>query len=145
MIGGMHGNAKLTREVVEELKRLVEAGNYLTRAVDKVGVDRSTFTRWMQKGAKLSPRSASLYRVLHDRVREAEANFQDRAVHAWQECWTGDDRGDYRAIRDFLARRFPDEWGPHRELVTPSAVPADDITALVKAAWEERKKLLAGK
>src|SRR5215813_5141351 len=100
----MHGNTKLTLAVVEELAKLVEAGNYLTRAVDKVGVDRSTFTRWMQKGAKLSPRSSSLYRVLHDRVRAAEANFQDRAVQAWQQCWKGGDRGDYRAIRDFLAR-----------------------------------------
>jgi len=142
----VHGNTKLTPEIVEEVAKLVEAGNYLTRAVDKIGVDRSTFTRWMEKGAKLPSSSLSLYRVLYEHVRRAEANFQNNAIHAWIECWKGHGHGDYKAIRDFLARRFPDEWGFQRGVLpVTGAMPVVDVTALVKEAWEERKRLLAGR
>jgi hypothetical protein len=46
----------------------------------------------------------------------AEAKLQEEAIQAWTETSNGPRHRNYRAIRDFLSRRFLKEWGPRREV-----------------------------
>jgi hypothetical protein len=139
----VHGNTKLTAAIVDDVVKLVRAGAYVTRVVDAIQIDRSTLTRWMQRGANLPARSPSLYRVLYDAVRKAEADLQHEAVTAWKEHW----KRDYRAIRDFLARRFPEEWGARKQVDVSAgvAITAVDVTQMIKETWDAHHRLLACK
>jgi len=53
-----------------------------------------------------------MYSVFYLRVKEAEACAEIYAVEAWRSHL---DR-DWRACKDYLARRFPDRWADQRRV-----------------------------
>src|SRR5688500_14704222 len=100
---------KLTSEVQQRLVSAIASGNYLEPACAYAGIDYSTFRRWIERGEQAE---RGLYREFRDAIRRAEAEAEIRVVAHWQrqvpESW--------QASRDFLARRFPDRWGPKDRL-----------------------------
>lgn len=100
------GSSKLTSELIDVFCRLVSAGNYYIAACKAIGVAYGTFRTWMAYG-KAASDSDNIYRQLYLRVQEADAYAEAHAVVSWRNQFSR----DYRASRDFLARRYPDRWG----------------------------------
>lgn len=103
--------------------QLVKAGNHYSTAIRAAGIGESTFYQWKQKG------HAELDRLALDvdpetgeppqpnPMRTAYAQFVEELLRAEHEAearlvalWTGAAVEDWRAARDFLARRFPERW-----------------------------------
>lgn len=102
---------KLNAQLLETFVRLVMAGNYMIAACKAVGISYQTFRRWMSLGAA-SNDDNDIYRQFFLRVNEGEAYAETHAVISWRNQFSR----DYRASRDFLARRYPDRWGERQRI-----------------------------
>jgi transposase len=96
--------SKLTPEVQERICQAIRAGNYYEAACAYAGIGYSTFRAWMIKGEKAK---SGKYREFMEAVTRAEHEAEARMVALWQKHMPE----DYRAIRDFLERRYPERWG----------------------------------
>ena len=99
--------SKLTPEVTKRLTEAIRAGNYYEAACGYAGIGYSTFRAWMVKGEKAK---SGKYREFVEAITRAEYEAEVRMVALWQKHMPE----DYRAIRDFLERRYPDRWGRKR-------------------------------
>jgi transposase len=96
--------SKLTPEVVKRLTEAIRDGNYYEAACGYAGITYTTFRNWMIKGENAK---SGKYREFFEAIMQAECEAEVRMVAQWQQHMPE----DYRAIRDFLERRFPDRWG----------------------------------
>jgi transposase len=96
--------SKLTPEVTKRLTEAIRAGNYYEAACGYAGIHYSTFRKWMQKGEVAK---SGMFREFFEAITRAEYEAEVRMVAQWQKHMPE----DYRAIRDFLERRYPDRWG----------------------------------
>ena len=103
--------SKLNQQLLETFVRLIMGGNYTIAACKAVGISYGTFRRWMELG-KASNDDNDIYRQFHLQVQEADAYAEAYAVKSWR----GQFSRDYRASRDFLARRYPDRWGMQQKI-----------------------------
>ena len=69
------------------------------------------------------------YREFWEAVTRAELEAEARLVAQWQQHMPN----DYRAIRDFLERRFPERWG---KAAQASATVRVDVSAFSKVLDE---------
>ena len=99
--------SKLTPEVTKRLTEAIRAGNYYEAACGYAGIGYSTFRAWMVRGEKAK---SGKYREFVEAITRAEYEAEVRIVAQWQKHMPE----DYRAIRDFLERRYPDRWGRKR-------------------------------
>ncbi len=110
----------LTAELVGEITEVVARGNFLSVACRSLSVSVGTARKWMTRGRQERDAGIaatdSLYVLLVDAVDEAEARAEVAAVAVWAAAG----RDDWRAAASYLARRFPERWGPHRK-VRPAA------------------------
>lgn len=95
--------SKLTPEVRRRLISAITAGNYYQTACQFAGIGYSTFRRWMERGQNAK---TGQYREFWEEVTRAEAEAEARMVAQWQ----AQIPEDWRAARDFLARRYPERW-----------------------------------
>ena len=95
--------SKLTPDRRKALIDAIKAGNHIVRACHFAGIDKSTFYKWKKKAA--DARSGEFVDFIKE-IEEAESQAQIRMVAQWQ----AQIPHDWRAAREFLARRFPDEW-----------------------------------
>lgn len=95
---------KLTKQISEDVVKLMRAGNYFETAVAASGALVSTGRDWLIKGNK---QKRGVYKDFSTAVKEAEAFAEASGVSrirmyggkTWQaEAW-------------FLERRFPRKWG----------------------------------
>lgn len=120
--------SKLTKTVQDRLVRAIEAGNYYEAACGYAGIGYSTFRRWMVRGEKAK---SGKYGELREAITRAEANAEVRMVAQWQKHMPE----DYRAIRDFLERRFPDRWGRRMDVSMKQQVEVtgdDKLKAIIR-------------
>lgn len=96
--------SKLTPEVVKRLTEAIRDGNYYEAACGYAGITYTTFRNWMIKGENAK---SGKYREFFEAIMQAECEAEVRMVAQWQQHMPE----DYRAIRDFLERRFPERWG----------------------------------
>jgi transposase len=96
--------SKLTPEITKRLTEAIRAGNYYEAACGYAGIHYSTFRKWMQKGEVAK---SGKFREFFEAITRAEYEAEVRMVAQWQKHMPE----DYRAIRDFLERRYPDRWG----------------------------------
>jgi hypothetical protein len=123
----MPPHTKLTPVVSARICAALAKGNYYKAAARAGGVDYATFWRWLERGAATS---SGPYRAFAEAVEEAEAQAERRIVAAWQKHVPT----DWKAARDFLARRFPAEWGPReRHEVTGAGGGALEATVHIRA------------
>ncbi|MFY9134057.1 MAG: hypothetical protein WBL79_02815 [Bacillota bacterium] len=94
----------MTSEVKARLVQAIEAGNYYEAACGYAGITYTTFRNWMIKGENAK---SGTYREFFEAITRAETVAEVRMVAQWQQHMPE----DYRAIRDFLERRFPERWG----------------------------------
>lgn len=96
---------------------LVRAGMRPSAAAQAAGIARSTLSGWIKRGVAenmsieggAEPNSIEApYKKFVDELNKAEAESQAGLVVAWfKEARSG----DWKAAKEFLARRWPDEWG----------------------------------
>ena len=110
---------KLTPEVRERIVRAIAAGSYYAAAAQLAGITPRTFYNWMKRGREELERVESTPRArirererpyveFYKAVKQAEAEAEIKVVARWWESM----KDDWRACRDFLARRFPERWAP---------------------------------
>lgn len=114
--------SKLTSEVKARLVQAIEAGNYYEAACGYAGITYTTFRNWMIKGENAK---SGKYREFFEAITRAETVAEVRMVAQWQQHMPE----DYRAIRDFLERRFPERWGRkdkvQQEISGPNGQPVE--------------------
>ncbi len=124
-------NTKLTEEVQGEFTRLIAQGMFVRQACGFIGVSEQTIYNWMARGSaevlrlENNPRSKLLTKEkpfvdFFKAVRKAETQAEVRSVTQWQNAIRD---GDWRAAKDFLARRYPDRWSPRIEITGAEGAP----------------------
>lgn len=101
------GPTKLNDYLIETFAQVIALGNYPTVACQVVRIHISTYRLWMRRGED-SVDDSNPYRRFYLRVKEAEAASEAYALNKWR----GHMGTNYKAARDFLARRFSSRWGP---------------------------------
>jgi len=107
---------KLTKQVFDRLVLAVKAGNYRDAAAAYAGVGRSTFFLWLKRGKEQKGR---MYVELLQAIEQAELEAEASMVMVWRTHM----KSDYRAIRDFLERRYQKRWTKTEKVVHEGAVP----------------------
>lgn len=125
-------NSRLTDELKEEILLLVGSGLYLKQVCEYVGVSESTIYYWLKRGSeevlrlesnpKARPSTKEQpYVDFYYAMKRAENQSEVRAVGNWQKAM----KDDWRAAREFLARRFPDRWSPRIEITGAEGNPIE--------------------
>lgn len=96
--------SKFTPETKKRLLDAIRMGNYREFSCSYAGISVSTFYAWLDKGKK---QNKGEFVEFLEAVTRAEAEAEVRMVAQWQ----AQIPRDWRAARDFLARRFPERWG----------------------------------
>lgn len=115
----------MTPEVQKKITDAIETGNYSKAAAAYAGITEQTYYAWLKRGEAEIERLQQPYTRPRKReapyveflnaVREAEAIAEITVVARWKEQIPE----SWQAARDFLARRYPDRWGPkHRQEIT---------------------------
>jgi hypothetical protein len=98
---------KLTRAMLADLVRVLEAGNTRETAAAFVGIPRETFHAWLKRGVE---RPRSIYAEFHHAVGKALATAKVRNVLLIQNAA----REDWRAAAWTLEHMFPLEYAIQR-------------------------------
>ncbi len=105
--------------VVEELERNIGAGLPYHLACNLSGVAYSTYRNWMVAAAEEGA-DPELVEFL-ERITRAETRAEARLANQWLSK-TAD---DWRASRDYLARRWPERWASKMEIAGPQGGPVE--------------------
>jgi hypothetical protein len=115
---------KLTEEVQSSFTGLIAQGIFVRQACEFVGISEQTIYNWMARGSaeiKARPiKKEAPYVSFFQQVKKAENTSEIRSVTQWQNAIKD---GDWRAAKDFLARRFPDRWSPRIEITGAEGAP----------------------
>ena len=119
---------KLTPAVQEQVVKALAAGNYFETACAYAGIDRMTGLEWIRRGeGRMRNRAANeVYAEFADAVRKASTDAEVRTVANWQKAVPE----DWRAAKDFLARRYPTRW-QERKTLSVSDLTSEQIVALL--------------
>jgi hypothetical protein len=128
----------LTDALADRIVQVVAAGNYLKTAAQFCGVSQSTLQAWLARGraaaaqadagAPPDPAEEPFLRLL-ERVTQAETQAEVAAVTHWRRAFTD----DWRAARDYLARKRPDQWAAK----TTVAISSEEAERRIEAATLE--------
>lgn len=100
---------KLTKQMREEVVKLVKVGNYVETACAVVGISKNTYYDWLKKARESKRRNK--YTIFRDEVEKAQAWSEARDValisrHA---------ETNWRPAAWKLERKHPDRWGKDRK------------------------------
>ncbi len=112
--------SKLTDEVEKRICDAVRSGSYMSTAARHAGVSETTLYHWLRLAREdgADPRLVALAAALD----KAEA---DGELHAIGIVRREIARGNTRAAFEFLARRHPERWSPHRHATPPASRPGE--------------------
>ena len=96
---------KLTKELIKEAYKLVAAGNYDKDVYPILGIDKSTWYRWLSDGEKAK---SGLKREFYDTVKKAEKDAIARNVALIQRAAQ---EGNWQAAAWWLERKYYEDWG----------------------------------
>jgi transposase len=124
----------LTPEVRDRIVQAVRAGSYISHAAEYAGVSRESVHGWIARGRAERDRLTSdpkakpdpnelIYAEFFHTVTRAEAEAVIEAVAAWKQAG----RSDWRAAKEWLARRHGEEWGD-RAKIEHTGIEAAPIT-----------------
>ena len=95
---------KLTYELIEKMIPAIEAGNYVETVCQAMGIDRSTYYKWLKKGEKA--KSGIYFHFFHT-VKDAEARAERKLIEEWRDKL----KESPASYKDFLERRYSERWG----------------------------------
>ena len=128
----------LTLEVMNTICDLVRNGNHLSVSAGHVGLEPEVVAQWMSKG-----RAGKVgYSEFYKRVLQAQAEHEARLADLWQNHFDK----DYRAIRDYMSRRYPSRWSEKSRIehTGEGGGPIKiDIGSLSEDELEDMRKMVA--
>jgi len=145
---------KLTPEIQEKIIGYIKAGNYIATACKAVGIYKSTYYRWVQRGTKALwleknggkvPKSEKIYCDFCNSVQQANAIGE---LEIFSEV-RSQVRKDWRAGMEILARKYPQRWARRDklEVKTKKTVESKQFIEISKKIElllpEQRKQLIA--
>jgi hypothetical protein len=95
---------KLTKAVQSRILAAASTGNTRRTMALHAGISERTLYDWIHRGEMGDPEFLQFLQSL----RAAETEAEMHAVAMWQSAMPD----SWQACRDFLARRFPADWGP---------------------------------
>jgi len=101
----MPRKSKLSPKVIDSICEGIEKGNFVTTICKRLKIHEDTYYNWLREAKTKSPQS--LQYKLKQRVEAAEAASEENAVRAWVNHF----ETDWRAPKEFLARRHGEKWG----------------------------------
>lgn len=101
----MARKSKLTKELIKEAYKLVSAGNYIKDIPPVLGIDDSTWFRWLSEGEKAK---SGLKREFYETVKKAEKDAIVRNVALIQRAAQ---EGNWQAAAWWLERKYFEDWG----------------------------------
>lgn len=99
--------SKLTPALTAAVVELLLRGNYRSDVARAAGIGFTTFRRWMRTGRQYPD---GIYGRFRQAVESAESTFKTRAVGTVTSA--GED--DPRLLLEYLARRYPQQFGAYR-------------------------------
>lgn len=96
---------KLTKELIKEAYKLVAAGNYDKDVYPILGIDKSTWYRWLSEGETAK---SGLKKEFYDTVKKAEKDAIARNVALIQRAAQ---EGNWQAAAWWLERKYYEDWG----------------------------------
>jgi transposase-like protein len=100
--------SKLTDQTVDKLLKAVREGQTYSTACSYAGICYQTLRNWIKTASNDVERGElTEYVAFLDMLSRAESEAERKAVRAWSSHFNS----DYRAARDFLAARNPEQWG----------------------------------
>jgi len=97
--------SKLTQELIKEAYKLVAAGNYIKDVYPILGIDESTWYRWLSEGEKAK---SGLKREFYETIKKAEKDAIARNVALIQRAAQD---GNWQAAAWWLERKYFEDWG----------------------------------
>ena len=101
----MARKSKLTQELIKEAYKLVAAGNYIKDVYPILGIDESTWYRWLSEGEKAK---SGLKREFYETIKKAEKDAIARNVALIQRAAQD---GNWQAAAWWLERKYFEDWG----------------------------------
>ena len=101
----MPRKSKLTSELIKEAYKLVAAGNYIKDVYPILGIDESTWYRWLSEGEKAK---SGLKREFYETIKKAEKDAIARNVALIQRAAQD---GNWQAAAWWLERKYFEDWG----------------------------------
>ncbi len=124
---------KLTPEIAGLLTKAVERGHFLETAAALAGVDKTTFWRWLKRGAK---EKHGPYRDLKESLDKGMATAEDLCVTSLIAS------SDSQNMKWILERRFSERWARKEKLeVTGQDGGPVTFAEVMDAAFQRQKKL----
>ena len=100
---------KLTPALQDKICEIVGDGNYTITACQAVGIDKSTYFRWLEKGAKEIDNGGGIYGDFLYAIKKAEASSEQALLSVIKK--KAIDGKEWLPAMTILERRHPDRWG----------------------------------
>jgi hypothetical protein len=95
---------KLTEKLIKNAGDLIKLGNYTTTVCQYLGIDQTTWYRWIREGKTAR---SGLKKQFYQTIKESEAHAEIRNVGILQKAVND----DWHAASWYLERKFPERWG----------------------------------
>jgi len=121
----MTRRTKLTHEAIDAICEGIEKGNYVNTILAKLNISEEAYYSWLRDPR--TKNAQTLYGKLKSRIEAAEAASEEMAVQAWINHFDT----DWRAPKEFLARRHSQRWGNQPTEIQLSSEKALPVTFLM--------------
>lgn len=101
----MGRKSKLTKELIKEASKMVAAGNYIKDVYPILGIDESTWYRWLKEGERAK---SGIKREFYEAIKKAEKEAIARNVALIQRAAQ---EGNWQAAAWWLERKYFEDWG----------------------------------
>jgi len=101
----MGRKSKLTKELIKEASKMVAAGNYIKDVYPILGIDESTWYRWLKEGERAK---SGIKREFYKAIKKAEKDAIARNVALIQRAAQ---EGNWQAAAWWLERKYFEDWG----------------------------------
>lgn len=123
---------KLTPQLQEKIIKYIKAGNYIKIACKAVGIDETTYYRWIEKGKKGEEPYCKFYKSIKKARAEAEVYMVSRVVSVAKENW--------QAAMTWLERSFPERWAKREYVGGTGDRPIEIVMKHVGTRFKKDKK-----
>jgi hypothetical protein len=127
----MARKSKLTKELIEQAYKLVSAGNYDKDVYPILGVEKTTWYRWLKEGETAK---SGIKREFWNTIKKAEKDAVARNVALIQRAAQ---EGNWQAAAWWLERKYFEDWG-RKDKVDLSA-DKDGFKVVIEYADKEGK------
>ncbi len=105
---------KLNKELIEKAHRLISEGHYAVVVCTYLGIDESTFYKWINKAKQdIEVNKKSIYVEFFQSINEAEAKAEMRHL---QNIAKSANDGTWQASAWLLERKHKNRWSNKQEI-----------------------------